>query len=108
MVNIDFDQDENQERRKVKTYFIVVVYDMSDNKKRYKFHKAMKAYGTWVQRSSFECFLKDSQLQEMKSTLQDLIDPKTDMLRIYKISHTPKIWTYGSIGEVIDEDFVVI
>lgn len=108
MVNLDFDQDENLERRQVKTYFIVVVYDMKDNKKRYQFHKTMKAYGTWVQRSSFECFLRDGQLQEMKIALQDLIDPKVDMLRIYKISHTPKIWTYGAIGEITDEDFVIL
>ena len=81
---------------------------MKDNKKRYRFHKTMKAYGTWVQRSSFECYLRDSQLQAMKAQLEVLIDEAVDMLRIYKISHTPKIWIQGRIGEIENEEFVVI
>lgn len=106
MTIIDF--EETKERRTVKTYFIVVVYDVADNKKRYRIHKAMKGYGEWVQRSAFECHLKDSQIEEMKGKLKKLIDSKIDMLRIYKISTTPKVWTYGRIELTEDEKFVIL
>lgn len=106
MAIIDF--EETKERRTVKTYFVVVVYDVSDNKKRYRIHKVMKGFGEWVQRSAFECHLKDNQIEVMKNKLKKHIDPKIDMLRIYKISTTPKVWTYGKIDLTEDEKFVII
>lgn len=106
MAHIDF--EETKERRTVKTYFVIVVYDVSDNKKRYRIHKTMEGFGEWVQRSAFECHLKDSQIEQMKDKLKKYIDPITDMLRIYKISTTPKVWTYGRIEVTEDEKFVIL
>lgn len=106
MTIIDF--EETKERRTVKTYFVVVVYDVSDDKKRYRIHKAMKGFGEWVQRSAFECHLKDNQIEAMKAKLKRYIDPKVDMLRIYKISHIPRVWTYGRVELTEDEKFAII
>lgn len=106
MVNWDFNED--LEKRQVKNYFVLVIYDITDNKKRTKAFKLMSAYGEWVQRSSFECFLRSNQIEEMKDRLVDLLDMSVDMLRIYKMSHDPRIWTYGRVGEIEDEDVVIL
>lgn len=85
-----------------------MIYDIADNKKRTKAFKSMSAYGEWVQRSSFECFLRSNQIEEMKDRLINLLDISVDMLRIYKMSHDPRIWTYGRVGEMEDEDVVIL
>jgi hypothetical protein len=44
----------------------------------------------------------------MKAELKELINPAVDLLRIYKISHSPLVWTYGRIGALPDEDYVIL
>ncbi len=105
MVHEDFI---DPEKRRMKSYFVVVIYDISDNRKRYRLHKCMEGYGEWVQRSAFECYVTNTQLEEMKAELKELIDPGIDLLRIYKISHSPLVWTYGRIGVSPDEDYVIL
>lgn len=63
--------------------FIVVSYDVPDNKRRTKIHKALKAYGQWMQYSLFECRLTGTQLAQLKSRLSNLIEPQTDSIRFY-------------------------
>ncbi|MDN3512292.1 MAG: CRISPR-associated endonuclease Cas2 [Candidatus Jettenia sp.] len=46
--------------------FIIVVYDISDNKRRTKMFKSMKNFGTPIQFSAFECILNDRGFQEIQ------------------------------------------
>ncbi|MCS6805410.1 MAG: CRISPR-associated endonuclease Cas2, partial [Blastocatellia bacterium] len=38
--------------------FIVISYDVQEDKRRTRIHKALKSYGQWVQYSVFECELE--------------------------------------------------
>jgi CRISPR-associated protein Cas2 len=65
--------------------FIIVSYDISDDKRRTKIHKALKAYGEWVQYSIFECNLTKTEYAKMRARLDPLIDIDNDNIRFYTI-----------------------
>jgi len=63
--------------------FIVVVYDISNDKRRTKLHNKLKGYGSPVQYSVFECILTPSEFQEMKMSVSRITKPKKDHIRFY-------------------------
>ena len=86
---------------------VLVIYDVSDNKKREKLVKCLKSYGVRVQKSSFECLLSKKLYKKMVKESNKIIDKKTDSLRIYKMNNENKILNYG-IGKNIDKDNIKI
>ena len=65
--------------------FILVVYDISDDRRRTKLHDALLDFGTPVQYSVFECLLTTKQEQRMRSRVQKVIRPKKDRVRFYPL-----------------------
>jgi CRISPR-associated protein Cas2 len=63
--------------------FVVVSYDIPEDKRRTKVMKALKNYGAHVQYSVFECELKDTAYKQMRERLKQLISPKHDSVRFY-------------------------
>ena len=86
---------------------VLVIYDVSDNKKREKLVKCLKSYGVRVHKSSFECLLSKKLYKKMVKESNKIIDKKTDSLRIYKMNNENKILNYG-IGKNIDKDNIKI
>jgi len=74
--------------------FLLVAFDISDDRIRYKAVKVLKGFGTRVQKSVFECpALTEKQYLEMKDRLEALVDHRTDSVRYY-------ILCRGCIGNV--------
>ena len=65
--------------------FIVVAYDISNDRRRVKLHNLLKDYGTPVQYNLFECILSDEQVHEMKKRVVKLIKKKVDNVRFYPL-----------------------
>ncbi|MBI4770975.1 MAG: CRISPR-associated endonuclease Cas2 [Chloroflexi bacterium] len=63
--------------------FWVVVYDISDDRRRTKLHKALLDYGTPVQYSVFECWLTAEQVKAMRARVKKVIRPRKDHVRFY-------------------------
>lgn len=63
--------------------YIVVSYDIPEDKRRTKIHKILKSYGQWVQFSVFECSLTDTQYAKLRMRLSKLIKPDQDSIRFY-------------------------
>jgi CRISPR-associated protein Cas2 len=83
--------------------FIVVSYDISDDRRRTKVMKTLKNFGAHIQYSVFECRLQPKEFAELKHKLSRLIS-KQDTLRFYFISDddVSRIQTLG-FGEVTEE-----
>lgn len=63
-----------------------VVTDSSAGKKRLRrVAKACEGYGQRVQYSVFECTLNDTQLEQLRTRLDKIIDSTKDSLRIYRL-----------------------
>lgn len=81
----------------MKLQFILIVYDISNDKRRTKLHNTLKNYGTPVQYSVFECLLDPTTETEMRQTVQKIIRPKKDHVRFYELCANclPKVKTTG-------------
>ena len=90
--------------------FLVVSYDIVDDKKRLRIAKLMKNYGERVQKSVFECHLDERRFLKMKQEIEKVIDWDEDSIRFYTLcAGCVKNINISGIGFVReDEDVVVV
>ena len=67
------------------TVFVVVAYDIPQNKRRTKVMKMLEGYGEHVQESVFECDLKASTYGQMLARLRDLVNLEQDNICLYHL-----------------------
>ncbi|MDE3091367.1 MAG: CRISPR-associated endonuclease Cas2 [Chloroflexota bacterium] len=65
--------------------FIVVAYDISDDKRRTRLHDLLEDYGTPVQYSVFECLVTPKQLEQMQRRVRQKIKVTQDAVRYYRL-----------------------
>jgi CRISPR-associated protein Cas2 len=65
--------------------YVLVSYDIVDNKVRRQVRKHLKNFGHRVQYSVFECDLDDAMYRRMKAGVEDLIQRKEDRVRYYRM-----------------------
>jgi len=63
--------------------FVVVSYDITDDRRRRRIFKLMEGYGSRVQYSVFECELNPVQVKELRGKLKKLMAPRQDSVRFY-------------------------
>lgn len=66
-------------------HFIVVVYDISNDKRRTRLHKKLCNFGSPVQYSVFECLLTEEEVKEMKTVVNKVIRKTIDHVRYYPL-----------------------
>lgn len=64
-------------------HFLVVTYDMPDDRRRTRLHKRLQDFGTAVQYSVFECLVDDKELTRLKRSVNSIIKPRLDSVRYY-------------------------
>jgi CRISPR-associated protein Cas2 len=65
--------------------FIVVSYDIADDKRRVRVATELENFGQRVQYSVFECHLNETEIQELMRRMQALIDWDRDRVRYYTL-----------------------
>ncbi len=65
--------------------FILISYDITDNKTRRRVMKYLLNYGKRVQKSVYECHITDKQLDDIKNDLKALITSGIDRVRYWEI-----------------------
>jgi CRISPR-associated protein Cas2 len=64
--------------------FVVISYDIQNDKRRTKVHKCLKSFGQWVQFSVFECELEKADYLRLRDRLDRLLDKTAgDSVRFY-------------------------
>lgn len=63
--------------------YVVISYDITEDKRRTKIHSILKSYGQWVQYSIFECELTATQYAKLRSRLAKLLKAEADSIRFY-------------------------
>ena len=95
--------EEIQETR----YFVVICYDIYDNKRRRNFVNFAERYSFRVQRSVFEGELSKSKYEDLISKVQYHI-AENDNVRIYRISGSGEVKTWGNIDIQNIDDVIII
>lgn len=87
----------------------LIVYDILEDKRRLRVYKNLNAVGERVQRSAFECYLTQKELQTLMRKLEKCIDKDQDNLRIYPVCEAcrPKMVRLGQ-GKTVDPPGLMI
>ncbi|MEZ4864388.1 MAG: CRISPR-associated endonuclease Cas2 [Caldilineaceae bacterium] len=90
--------------------WVVVSYDIPDDKRRTKVMKTLAGYGQRAQYSVFECELRPTDLTKLKTRLRDIIDQNQDDVRFYPLCDNclGKVTLLGKAELHRRQDYVVI
>lgn len=102
--NYFFDIEENPNNDKV---FVLIIYDIINNKTRTKLSKLLLGYGFRIQKSAFEAVITKRKYKELLERLPAFAGEE-DSIRIYKIVGKGQVITFGKEAEETVEDVVVI
>ena len=72
----------------------LVVYDITDNKRRKKLSDLLEGYGFRVNLSVFELTIKETKLKKLISKIEKLVDKKYDSVRFYHICQNCKVKSF--------------
>jgi len=98
----------NRERARNQKTFIVVAYDVTDDRRRARLHRKLKNFGNPVQFSVFECILSPKDLRRMKKTVERVIKKDEDLIRYYPLCEACRRRIQAINGEVTQEERTVI
>jgi len=65
--------------------FILVSYDIPDDRRRTRLAKVLEDYGERVQYSVFECDLTQKQLQQLLGEIKRVMSAEQDSVRVYRL-----------------------
>lgn len=89
--------------------FILIIYDIVDNKRRTKFAKMLEGYGKRVQKSAFEAMLSAKSYQKLIEEIPKHVNSKNieDSVRVYRIVGKGRVISWGKIPET-EEEIIII
>ena len=90
-----------------KKYIVLIIYDITDNKRRTKMVKCLEKYGIRVQKSAFEAYLYKNKYNQMLKECVPIIDSDKDSLRVYLLYTDLMVKSWG-IGEKHVEDVIIL
>jgi len=91
-----------------KKVYILVIYDIVNNKCRTDFAKKMNGYGFRVQKSAFEAMVSENLYRKLLTEIPKLIDKTTDSVRVYKIRGAGEVNLFGVNQEIKNEEVIII
>ncbi len=99
-----FDTEEEVRQDKV---FVLIIYDISRNKKRLQLAKLLQGYGFRIQKSAFEAVITKAKYRELLDKLPAFASEE-DSIRVYKIIGRGQVLSFGKTVEENAEDIIVI
>lgn len=97
-----------EEIRYSKKLYVLIIYDIVNNKRRMAFAKKMNGYGFRVQKSAFEALIQENLYRQLIDEIPRLIDEKTDTVRVYKIRGQGEVSLFGQSPILEDEEVIII
>ncbi len=67
--------------------FVIVTYDITDDKRLNKVRKILKKYLYWKQYSCFEGIITEGKLARCMSEINEVINKKEDSIYVYEIKN---------------------
>ncbi len=83
----------------------IIAYDITDVRRLNKVRKFLKGYSTGGQKSVYECFLTDGELNTVREELTELIDDKDDRIHIFSLDARSRTHTMGRAVQPKDPSY---
>lgn len=103
---INFDTVEAQKDKGDKK-LILIIYDISDNKRRVKMAKLLESYGYRIQKSAFEALIGKRKLNVLVNSIEVLIS-KEDCVKIYILKGNCETYTWGNLKDIEEDEILFI
>lgn len=87
--------------------FVLIIYDIVNNRRRAKLEKFLKGYGSRVQKSAFEAVLHKSVYTRLISEIPAYATQE-DSIRVYKIIGKGKVLNFGKEIQPQNEEVIII
>ena len=97
-----------EEIENIRQLYVLIIYDIVDNKRRNRFAKEMSGYGFRVQKSAFEAMIPEHLFKTLLIKIPSLIDEQSDSVRVYKIRGEGKVALYGTNLRIGSEEVMII
>ena len=107
-LNDKFGKEEKKSIKNEKGIRTLVIYDITDNKKRREIVKFLSGFGVRVQRSAFEMLLDKKKTKELKRGLK-AFNGDGDKINIYQFGKFTKIvrYVFDSKDKYEEDDFII-
>lgn len=102
--NYFFDIKEDVESNKV---FVLIIYDIADNRMRLKLSKLLMGYGFRIQKSAFEAVITKKKYKELLKCLPAFTSTE-DSIRVYKIIGKGQVVSFGKVREYENEEVIIV
>ncbi len=88
--------------------YVLIVYDISSDKKRYKFAKNLLKFATRTQKSVFEGLVSEKEMKEIEKLARKFSN-KNDIITLYRLkeSHYREAIRIGKVEYLEIDDFIV-
>lgn len=90
--------------------YYLILYDISDDKRRRELFKLLKTFGANYQYSAFELRLDPRQFVKLRAGIKDCIDSRKDRVAILKFCQTchKQVEMIGLQSSIITDNVVII
>ncbi len=100
-----FDIKENANDNKV---FVLIIYDIVDNKRRKQLSDYLLGYGFRIQKSAFEAVIKINKYERMMAGISKFVDDEEDSVRVYRITGKGQVNVFGKDVSYSTEETIII
>lgn len=98
---------EEQHSKKTNKFLTVIIYDITDNKRRLSVVKCLEKYGYRVQKSAFEAFLDQKLFEQLKMQIPKII-AKEDAVKIYRLKGVSETYVWGEQRDITEDEWIFI
>ena len=105
-----FDPFDEETKIKDNKVYVLIIYDIVENKKRTKLAKFLLGYGFRIQKSCFEAILPENKFQKLLKGLEKFVNNEDEInsVRVYKFYSRAQVYSFGRQMEIESEDVIII
>lgn len=89
-------------------YNVLVIYDITENKRRRKVNKVLESFGCRIQKSAFECKIDNYEFERLAKKLERIVNKDEDVMRIYRFTDNIKVITFGEYNAIGNKEYDII
>lgn len=106
-ISDDYFFNTNLEEEKENKVYVLIIYDIVDNKRRTKLSKFLQGYGFRIQKSAFEAMINIKLYSKLLKEIS-IFATNEDSIRIYKIIGKGQVTCYGKQEGIESNDVIII
>jgi CRISPR-associated protein Cas2 len=98
---------QTEEKTQDDKVFVLIIYDIINDRQRVKFAKYLQGYGFRIQKSAFEAMIPRKKYEKLIRGISQYVT-KDDSVRVYKIIGKGQVTSFGKDVSIQEENIILI